>query len=323
MSPSVPSAIRRRLWFLTAGNLALLAAIYWLLPADASFADVLVRTGPNVAPLLLAALALTGIVFAGAIDLSLGAVIAVAGTVLGILFHHGEPPAVCFAACATTAWSLIALNGCLIRWLKLPAIIVTLAGLSFYRGAALILADLGIDDFRGSLSLQDDAYKSPGNEYATAILLVTLAATLVWARWGKTPRIWLALGCSPMACRQHGLSPPWVLQTAYLAGGVFLGLAALTYCTRLQVIEPARMARGLELQVVGAVVLGGTNIFGGEGSYLGSALGAAFLYFLGEALLYAGVSPYYREVVQGALILGVIGLDCALHRRHKRLEELK
>jgi len=82
------------------------------------------------------------------------------------------------------------------------------------------------------------------------------------------------------------------------------------------------MALGFELQVIGAVILGGTNIFGGEGNYAGTALGALFLYFTSQWMTYAGISPYFQEAITGALIIAVIGLDCALHRRRKLLEEL-
>ena len=70
------------------------------------------------------------------------------------------------------------------------------------------------------------------------------------------------------------------------------------------------------------MILGGTNIFGGEGSYAGTALGALFLYFTAQWMTYAGISPYFQEAITGALIIGVIGMDCALHRNRKRLEEL-
>jgi ribose/xylose/arabinose/galactoside ABC-type transport system permease subunit len=76
------------------------------------------------------------------------------------------------------------------------------------------------------------------------------------------------------------------------------------------------------LQVIGAVVLGGTNIFGGEGGFAGTVLGAFFLYFTTELLIYVGVSPYFQEAITGAIIIGVIGLDCAWHRNRKLLEEL-
>lgn len=318
-------AVRHRLLFLIVGNLALLAFIYWRTRQNpsASFVDELSRFAPNAAPYVLAGLGLTGIICTGAIDLSIGAVIVVAGTVFGIGYEWGYSPLVCFAACYATAVGLSAFNGYLIRLLSIPAIIVTLAGLVFYRGAALILADVSLVDFGGQISVQDEAYHAPGKEYATAILLVALAAAVVWEMFGKLPRIWLALGDSDDACRLKGLDPGKVLQSSFWASGLFLGLAAVTYVTNRLTIEPSRMARNFELDVIGGVVLGGTNIFGGEGSLLGTALGALFLYLVGQTLLYAGVGEYWRTAVQGAVIVGVIGFDCWVHRREKLLKELQ
>jgi ribose/xylose/arabinose/galactoside ABC-type transport system permease subunit len=90
----------------------------------------------------------------------------------------------------------------------------------------------------------------------------------------------------------------------------------------VQAVETARMALGFELQVVAAVILGGTNIFGGEGSYLGTLLGAVFLYLIAQLLVYAGANAYLQDAISGAIILAVIGVDCALHRRAKYMEEL-
>jgi ribose/xylose/arabinose/galactoside ABC-type transport system permease subunit len=315
-------SLRQRLCFLLAGNVALLAAIALTMKQGSSFAEVLMRCGPNVAPVVLAGLGLTGVVCAGAIDLSIASIIVVAGTVFGILVHHQWPPLPCFAACAVTAWGLSAWNGLLIRALRMPAIIITLAGLAIYRGLALILADVAIPNFGGSLNVPLEAYHAPGKRFAGWLLLAMLTVALLWEWFARTPRRWLALGSSEEACRLAGLDPRAILQSAFNIGGVFLGLAALVYVTQLQFIEPARMALGFELQVIGAVILGGTNIFGGEGSYAGTALGALFLYFTSQWMTYAGVSPYFQEAMTGALIVAVIGLDCALHRRRKRLEEL-
>jgi ribose/xylose/arabinose/galactoside ABC-type transport system permease subunit len=287
-----------------------------------SFVEMLGRCGPNVAPVVLAGLGLTGIICAGAIDLSIASIIVVAGTVFGVLVHRQWPPLLCFVACALTAWSLSACNGLLIRRLKMPAIIITLAGLALYRGLALILADFAIPGFGGSLDVPGEAYHTPGKKFAGGILLVALLGALIWEWFARTPRRWLALGSSEEACHLAGLNPRAILQSAFNVGGVFLGLAALIYITQIQFIEPARMALGFELQVIGAVILGGTNIFGGEGSYAGTALGALFLYFTSQWMTYAGISPYFQEAITGALIIAVIGMDCALHRRRKLLEEL-
>jgi ribose/xylose/arabinose/galactoside ABC-type transport system permease subunit len=314
--------LRQRLIYLLAGNISLLVAIAVTMKQGGSFGEVLARSGPNVAPVVLAGIGLTGIICAGAIDLSIASIIVVAGTVFGILVHRQWPPLPCFAACALTAWGLSAWNGFLVRRLNMPAIIITLAGLALYRGVALILADVAIPNFGGSLDVPQEAYHAPGKHFAGWILLGALAGALVWEWFGRMPRHWLALGSSEEACRLAGLDGRAILQSAFNVGGIFLGLAALLYVTQIQFIEPARMALGFELQVIGAIILGGTNIFGGEGSYAGTTLGAFFLYFTSQWMTYAGISPYFQEAITGALIIAVIGMDCALHRRRKLLEEL-
>lgn len=318
----LPAAQRRRLAFLAAGNAALVLLIFALLKPGASFADVLFRAGPDVAPVLLAGLGMTLIVFTGGIDLSVGSLVALAGTVLGILALHGAPAGVGFAGVIVAVAGLSAFNGWLSGRLRLPAIIVTLGGLAAYRGLALIGADALVPGFAGSLSLPAGPWRAPGRELAWPILLGVLAAALVWERAGRLPRLWLGVGSSEEAVRLAGLDPARLRWLAFGFGGLFLAAGALLLVTGVQVIEPARLARGFELQVIGAVILGGTNIFGGEGTLAGTALGALFLHFIGQALVFAGVSPYWQEVLTGALILAVIGLDCALYRRRQRMEEL-
>lgn len=315
-------SVAQRLLFLIVGNLLLLLTIGFLLKQGGSFALVLRRAGPDVAPVILAGLGMTAIIFTGAIDLSIASVIAVAGTVFGILVHQGAPPLICYAGCVLTAALLSIANGELVRLLGVPAIIVTLAGLPLYRGLALIVADLGFPKFAGNISVQSEAFHSPGKSYAGLILLGVCIGASIWEMFGRTPRTWLALGSSEEACRLVGLKPQLISRSAFIVNGLFLGLAALVYVTRVQAIEPARIALGFELQVIGAVVLGGTNIFGGEGSWFGTILGAFFLYFISQALTYAGASPYFQDAIAGAVIIVVIGGDCAMHRRRKLHEEL-
>ncbi len=318
-------SVRHRLLFLFAGCTLLLGFIYWRtsLNVNSSFAAELAQIPVFLSPVIIAGMGLTGIIYAGGIDLSISSMIVVAGTVFGILFDHGAPPWVCFLGCYVTAVGLSTCNGLLVRMLGISPIIITLAGLQFYRGVALILADTLMPNFGGGLSIQKAAYQAPAKEHAAEILAVVVVAALAWEAYGKTFRGFLALGCSPQACRIAGLDPGRIRLTSYFVGGLFLGVAAVLFVTNVQVIEPARMATGFELGVIGAVVLGGTNIFGGEGTMLGTVLGALFLYLIGQAMLYAGVSEYWRTAIAGGVIVAVIGFDCAIHRRQKLLDELR
>lgn len=314
--------VRRRLAFLLASNLLLLIVIFALLKEGSSFASILARIGPDIAPGALAGFALTGIIFTGAIDLSIASMIALAATVFACFASRGWPPLLCFAICATAGWLLMSFNGFLVARLNMPAIIVTLAGLPLYRGCALIVADAFIPNFSGNISVQSDAYHAPGKYLGGWILLAATALAILWEAFGKHPRLWLALGNSPEACNLMGLRPNRVLRSAFTLGGLFFAAATVVYATRVQAVEPARMALGFELQVIAAVILGGTNIFGGEGSYLGTLLGVLFLYLISQVLIYAGASAYLQDALTGAIILVIIGVDCALHRTAKRMEEL-
>jgi ribose/xylose/arabinose/galactoside ABC-type transport system permease subunit len=315
-------SLRQRLMFLIVANAACLAAIYGLLREGSSFSLVLRRAGSEVAPVMLAGLGLTSVIVCGAIDLSIGSILAVSGTLFACLAFRGVAPLWCWLACFGLCGGLSLVNGYAVRWLKLPAIIITLGGLAIYRGLALILASLAASGLGESLAVQDEAYHAPGKRYAGWILLLGIVSAVIWERCGKRPRLWRAIGCSREVCRLNGVDPGRILQSAFFVQGIYLGLASLVYVTRLQVIEPARLGRHFELDVIGAIVLGGTNIFGGEGSVWGTILGASLLYEIGELLVYAGVNPYYQDVIRGGLILLVIGIDCALHRSHKMLEEL-
>lgn len=316
-------ALQLRLLTLLLGNGVLLLAIRLLLREGSSAGEVFANAVADATPGLLAALGLTGIVWTGSLDLSLGSMVALGGTVFAILAAKGAPPLACFAACVLTCTALSLLNGAASRALRLPTILWTLGARTIYRGLALVLAPLCVAGFSGNFVVPAAVYQSPGKVHAPWILLGGALLLLVWEANGKTPRLWLALGCSEQACRLQGLSPGRIQMSAFLVGGVYLGLAALVQVTQAQAIEPARFAIGLELPVLGAVVLGGSNIFGGEGSYLGTILGASFLYFLGQLLAYAGVNVYWREVAVGAAIVAVIGLDCLLQKRRRRLEELE
>jgi simple sugar transport system permease protein len=315
-------SVRRRLAFLLAGNLILLIVISALLKEGSSFASILAHLGPDIAPAALAAFALTGIIFTGAIDLSIASIIALSATIFACAASRGVPPLLSFLICAAAGWLFMSLNGVLVTRLKMPAIIVTLAGLPLYRGLALILADSFIPNFSGNISVQSDSYHAPGKYYAGWILLAAIIIAILSEVFSKHPRLWLALGNSPEACNLMGLRPNRILRSAFTRGGLFFAAATLVYATRVQAVEPARMALGFELQVIAAVILGGTNIFGGEGSYLGTLLGVLFLYLISQVLIYAGASAYLQDALTGAIILVIIGVDCALHRPAKRMEEL-
>src|SRR5438874_9604962 len=106
MKDRISTFLFYRLVFLFGGSVFLLLMIALLIKQGGSFVEVVIRAGPNVAPVVLAGLGLTGIIYTGAIDLSIASIIVVAGTVFGLLVYHGFTPLVCYAGCVKTAWGL-------------------------------------------------------------------------------------------------------------------------------------------------------------------------------------------------------------------------
>jgi ribose/xylose/arabinose/galactoside ABC-type transport system permease subunit len=321
----MPYALRYRLIFLLLGNLFLLGYIYQytLNHEGSSFQTVISKISPDMAPRLLAGIAMTGILYIGAIDLSVGAMIVMAGTVFGLCYEAGLNPIISFTACFLTPVVLSLLNSLLISKLKIPAIIITLAGLTFYRGVAQQITSHFGPNSGNQFSIQNEAFHTPAKEYSAWFLIGGILIALYLEFFRKTPRKWLAMGCSSHACTLKGINVNKIQHSAFFVSGIFMGMAALLFLTNLMTIEPSRVAQNFELSVIGAVVLGGTNIFGGEGSYIGTILGAMLLYLVSEAMIYAGVSEYWRVAIQGAVIISVIGFDCLMHRKKKLLEELK
>ena len=330
MLERMTAPVRRRMVWLVAGNIVLLVVIFACLMSGDTISGAVSRLGTvladtprNIAPEMLAAIGLTAIIWTGALDLSIGSVLAVGGAVFAMGYSHGAHPLICFGGCLLAAGGLVACNGLLAHWLRIPALIVTLAGLAAYRGLALVLVNVGVPGFDGNLTVPEEIYRVPGRDWAAWILLVAVGAAVASELLCRLPRLWLAHGSSRSACRLHGLDLSRLAFSAFLFGGFYVGLGGMLYVSNQQTIDPARMALGFELSVIAAVVLGGTNIFGGAGSFLGTLLGVLFLYLARQTLIYALDDVHARQAFEGALILGVIGFDCVLHRGEQRMEELK
>jgi rhamnose transport system permease protein len=145
-----------------------------------------------------------------------------------------------------------------------------------------------------------------------AVLAVAAAMGLAMARlrWGR----WLyAVGSQPRSARLSGVPVRQVTFGAFTLLGALVGLAAFVYASRFSLVQ-SNAGRGFELQVITAVVVGGTDIFGGRGTVLGSMLGVLLLTTVETALTFLRVAPEWVPAVQGALILVAVVGD-AVRRR--------
>lgn len=258
------------------------------------------------------------------IDVSIGATLAFAGFSVGLMFranpHLSLPVAVLTACGIGLAMGFV--NGALIAWVRIPAIIATLGTLSAYRGITFILAG-------GGQIVRNDIPAGLTNwsmEGPVAVGGVTIPWLLVWAIavcaigyvfttqtvWGRNL---YAIGSNPEAAHTHGIHVSRLTVLAYTVSGMLAGLAGLLYASRYGFVNPATAGSGMELTVIAATVIGGCDVRGGSGSVLGVLIGCVLLGTINVALSVVGIEADWQLLVYGAVILLALSLDGLLARK--------
>ncbi|WP_122877751.1 ABC transporter permease [Burkholderia pseudomallei] len=245
---------------------------------------------------------MTCVILTGGIDLSVGSVMALSGTLAAGLLVAGANGAAALAAGIGVGVALGAANGLFVAFAGMPPIIVTLATMGIARGLALIYTGGypidGLPDwvrFFGS-----------GKVLGVQMPVLTMLAVyaLAWLMLERMPfgRYVYAIGGNEHATRLSGVRVSRVKLAVYTFAGLTSALAALVLTGRLMSGQP-NVGGGFELDAIAAVVMGGTSIAGGRGSIVGTLVGALLLGVLNNGLNMIGVNPYVQNVIKGAIIL--------------------
>jgi len=278
-------------------------------------------TPNNLADILLgnayvavAAIGMSMVIISGNIDISVGALIGVLATVSGSLAVAHAPIWVCWIAPLIIGILIMALQGFVVAYLGIPAIVVTLGAFSILKGGLIsVTGGKWISDLPDSFHLADIDVLGLVPMPIFLMVLATLAAA-AWMRWWPEGRAIYATGGNPEAARLCGIAPRRVIVMVFALHGFFAGIAALLFATQLKVIQSTAPA-GLELAVITSSVVGGVSILGGIGSVVGSTLAAILIAEITSALVFVNVSPFWTHAVQGALILATVIADILRRRR--------
>jgi ribose transport system permease protein len=294
----------------------LLGATRGLSFADPGNLETILRQTTIVA---LAALGMTIVIVSGGIDLSVGAIIALVTVVIAALLRTGAPPAIAALGGVAAGIGCGALNGLLVTRLEVVPFIVTLGTMLVVRGIAKGLAhDQKIDapiswlnELLARLPVDREWTLFPPGVWLLFLLALAVGALLLYTRLGRHV---FAVGSNEQAARLCGISVGRVKLAVYVLGGLFAGIAGLMQFSRLTVGDPTG-ANGLELNVIAAVVIGGGSLAGGEGSVLGSLIGALIMQVLQSGCSQMGWPNWVQEIVTGAIIVLAVALDRVRHRR--------
>lgn len=253
------------------------------------------------------------------IDLSVGSTLGFSAIVIGNIFVHFPDFPIWAAALVAVAIGagLGAFNGLLVAWMNIPAIIATLGTLSIYRGLVfLVSGGRQVDPNHIPPELIRLSQTSPIGIPWLVLLALTLAlATFGFLRYVGTGREIYALGSNPAAAALRGISVRGNILLVFTVCGALAGLAGWMFASRFGYVNPSDTGVGFELVVISAVIIGGTNVFGGSGTVLGTLTGCLLLGVIYVGLAVLGVSAFWQLAIYGAAILLAVGFDTVVQRR--------
>jgi ribose transport system permease protein len=259
-------------------------------------------------------LGMTIIIIAGGIDLSVGAILAMSGVLGAMAIEKGMPIPVGILVGILTGlfWGFV--NGILTTRLRIAPFIVTLGTLGIIRGLTLIITNgLPVHGVPQAFSFLGEG-NLLGVPFVLWVLVVCALATHVILEHTRLGRYAYAIGSNPDAAVYAGVPVGFDTTTVYALGGMLTGLAGMIEASRLMTGQPAA-GNGYELQAIAAVVIGGGSLHGGEGSVVGTLIGAFIMGLLSNGSDLLGVSPYLQQAIIGAVIILAVTVDELRKRR--------
>ena len=292
--------------------LALLIIVTGILEPRFVEADSLRNLALNASIIAILAVGQTVVIVTRNIDISVGSIVGLAAFMAGTLLSNSPglpiPLVIGLGMGLGAAAGLI--NGVLVTWGRVPALVVTLGTLYVFRGIAF----LWTDGRQVNAETLPDGFLNLGTNTVLGIpvlVLIALAVMLVvgfYLRSYRSGREFYAIGSNPEAARLAGVHTDRRVTIAFVISGALAGLAGVLFTARFGTVD-ATAGTGYELTVVAAAVVGGVAIFGGSGTVYGAALGALLLSSITSSLIVLKVDAFWQQAAIGALLLLAITID--------------
>jgi rhamnose transport system permease protein len=295
--------------------LLVLALIVLAMQSDRFFTlDNLLNQGRLMAEVGLVALAMTFVIVSAGIDLSVGSILGLVAILLGVFWQKlGLPLPLAMLLGVVVGGVAGLVNGLIITRFRVPPLIATLATLALYRGLAEGISQArsvrGYPEWFFVLG-QGEVLGVPTQLWIFLACALIAAIVLGMSTFGRATYV---TGANAVAARFSGIPVDRTILLIYTASGLISGLAAIIFVSRVSTTR-SDMGTGLELDVITAVVLGGTSIFGGRGTIIGTLLGLVLMQALKNGLALAGVKGDGTIVVIGLILIATIVISNLVRR---------
>lgn len=261
----------------------------------------------------MAGLGMTIIIIAGGIDLSVGSIVALVTVAIAALLKMETHYILAAIGGVLVGAACGLINGLFVTGLRVVPFIVTLGSLLLYRGVAKGVADeqkidaplTPLENLLASLPQDQKWMLLPPGVWLLVLCAFVVALLLLRTIMGRRT---FAIGSNEAAARLCGVPVARVKLMVYTLGGLFAGLAGLLQFSRLTVGDPT-VAVGLELEVIAAVVIGGASLSGGQGSVIGTIVGALIMSTIRSGCTQMGWHNWVQEIVTGGIIVAAVTLD--------------
>jgi simple sugar transport system permease protein len=272
----------------------------------------------QAAPTLIVAVGMTLVITTSGIDLSVGSASALVAVLIAMSLGAGWPVPLAMFVMLLLGLAVGFINGYFTAYQIMPAFIVTLASLSILRGLAQLLTrgySIPVDPDSPFLMLGRGRIGVVPVPVIVALVIVVIGYILLnHTRFGFYVT---GLGSNEEAVRRSGVNVRRVKLAVYMFAGLLTAVGGMMTAARLA-SGSSYTGIGFELQVITAVIVGGTNLFGGEGRMLGTVIGTLLLAMISNGLILLKVDAFYEQIIQGVIILFAIWFNLGISRRRLR-----
>ncbi|WP_417522641.1 ABC transporter permease [Marinovum sp.] len=303
-------------------NISLLVAlvgllvIFGVLRGDVFFSTRnLLNIGMGVAILGVLAISQTGVIVSGGLDISVGSIVGLTTVATAMTIQATEMAGLGLVVGVIVGGLAGLMNGLLITYGRINAVIVTLGTMAIFRGVAFILSN------GQSISIFNDAFRWIGTGRILGlpapiwILIAVAIGFYIFMHKSIVGRNYYAIGGNPIVARLSGLNIPRYRVAIYVVSGVMAGVGGILLAARTGSGQPISGSDGLELEAITAAFLGGCAMQGGRGTVVGALLGVAIIGVLNNGMILTAVPTFYQMLAKGTLlILAVFLAEYRLNR---------